>query len=139
MKGAPMSAAQGAGPNATGRHVLLVEDNEDIRFLLKFWLEDDVRCRQVSEATSPQEATAVARQQDVDVILLDYMLTGGTALDCLPQLRASRPQAWIVVYTANRALAEESGVRELGADVVVGKMDVVVEDVVEIAFGRERR
>ena len=131
-----MIAATAATPTPGQLHVLLVEDNDDIRFLLRFWLEDDDRCGGVVEATSPAEAVEIAKQWDVDVIVVDYMLTDGTALDCLPQLRASRPDAWIIVYTANRFVAEASGVRSLGADMVVEKVNVVVEDVVELVLGR---
>lgn len=116
------------------RRVLLVEDDDDIRFLLRFWLEDDSRCDAVAEATSPVEAIDIARRQGVDTILLDYMLTGGTALDCVRQLRSLQPGARIIVYTANRAVAEASGVRELGADFVVEKMSVVVESVVNLVL-----
>ena len=130
-----MSAATAATASAGKYGVLLVEDNDDIRFLLRFWLEDDERCREVVEATSPAGAIEIARERDIDVIVLDYMLTGGTAADCLPQLRASRPNAWIIVYTANRLVAETSGVRSLGADVVVEKVTVVVEDVIELVLG----
>lgn len=128
-------------PQDPARHpmsVLLVEDNDDIRFLLRFWLESDDRCGSICEATSPAEAIEQARTRPVDVMIVDYMLTGGTALDCLAELRRLRPQAWIVVYTANRAVAVQAGVLMIGADVLVEKMQVVVEDVVELALSPVR-
>jgi CheY-like chemotaxis protein len=119
--------------------VLLVEDNDDIRFLLRFWLESDDRCGSVWEAASPAEAIEQARSRQLDVMIVDYMLTGGTALDCLAELRRLRPQAWIVVYTANRAVAIQAGVLSMGADVLLEKVQVVVEDVVELALSPDRR
>ena len=116
-----------------GLRILLVEDNDDIRSLLRFWLEDDERCAQVAEATSPTEAISLARDGELDAVVLDYMLTGGTAADCLPDLRILLPNARIIVYTANRAAAIAAGVRDLGADLVVDK-NVVVEDVVGLVL-----
>jgi len=118
--------------------VLLVEDNDDIRFLLRFWFEGDSRCGPVWEATSPPEAIEQARTRQLDVMIVDYMLTGGTALDCLAELRRLHPHAWIVVFTANRAVAVEAGVLTMGADVLLEKLQVVVEDVVELALSPDR-
>ena len=85
--------------------VLVVEDDDDdIRFLLRSWLEDESRCGQVAEATSPGEAVDLARAQQFDAVVLDYMLSGGSALDCVSELRLVLPQARIIVYTANRAV-----------------------------------
>lgn len=129
-----MAADRPDTPNEAQRLVLLVEDNDDIRFLLRFWLEDDNRCRGVAEAASPGEAVELARASPYDAVVVDYMLRGGTALDCVPQIRSLLPKARIILYTANRAVAEASGVRELGADAIVEKMDVVVEDVVDLVL-----
>jgi DNA-binding NarL/FixJ family response regulator len=70
----------------------------------------------------------------VDVVILDYVLAKGTAVDCLPALRRHRPQARIIVYTAHVGVARDAHVLQLGADYLVPKMSVVVEDVVGIVF-----
>lgn len=114
--------------------VLLVEDDPDIRFLLRFWLEDDGRCEQVWDADSPAAAIELAQRHSIDAVLLDFMLTGGTAVDCLAQLRDALPDARIIVYTANLQVAQQAGVRDLGADLVVEKATVVVEDVVDLVL-----
>lgn len=132
-----MNAAAETRTETDSYRVLLVEDNDDIRFLLRFWLEDDERCAEVSEASTPAEAIELARQEALDVIVLDFMLTGGTAVDCLAELRAAQPRTRIIVYTANKAVAEAAGVEELGADLLVEKMDVVVEDVVDLVLGNQ--
>jgi DNA-binding response OmpR family regulator len=119
------------------RDVLLVEDDDDIRFLLRFWVESDERCGAVFEATDPQVAIELAVQHSVQSVVLDYMLTGGTALDCLAQIRASLPDARIIVYTANRRVAEEAGVLDCGADFLVEKMTVVVEDVASLVLAAD--
>src|SRR4051812_9831312 len=122
--------AHDAPARARARRVLLVEDDDDIRFLLRFWLEDDERCGQVSESATCAEAVQMATAQPVDAIVVDFMLSGGTIADCLPALRAAQPAARIVVYTANLQVAREARVLDLGADLLVEKLSVVVEDVV---------
>ena len=122
-----------------GRRVLVVEDNEDIRLLLNLWLADDPRCQSVSEADSVDAALAATRRAtSYDAVVLDFMLGDGTAADCLRQLRQAWPDARIVVYTASMRVAREAGVLEMGADLVVEKVSVVVEDVVELVLGESK-
>ena len=117
------------------RRVLVVEDNDDIRLLLNLWLVDDPRCKSVTEACSVAAALDAASTGEYDAVVLDFMLGDGSAVDCLPQLRAAWPEARIVVYTANLRVAKEAGILGLGADLVVEKVSVVVEDVVELVLG----
>jgi DNA-binding response OmpR family regulator len=122
-------------PMHAGRRVLVVEDDEDIRLLLNIWLADDPRCASVTEAGSTAAARAAAKTAQYDAVVLDYMLGDGTAADCLPQLRAAWPKARIVVYTANMRVAREARLLDLGATLIVEKVTVVVEDVVELVLG----
>ena len=114
--------------------VLLVEDNDDIRFLLRFWLDEDERCGRVFEAVTCADALQLVSDQAVDAMVVDIMLEGSTIAECLPALRAARPDARIVVYTANLQVARQAGVLALGADASVEKMSVVVEDVVDLVL-----
>ena len=122
--------------NEAGRRVLVVEDSDDIRWLLELWLRDDPRCAHVAEAASVAAANelAAARNRTFDAIVLDFMLGDGTAADCLPQLRAAWPHARIIVYTASMSVAREAGLLSLGADKIVEKVAVVVEDVVDLVL-----
>ena len=124
-----------SGDTHTGLRVLVIEDNDDIRLLLNLWLADDPRCHSVSEADGVASALEAVGHREYDAVVLDFLLGDGTACDCLPQLREALPDARIVVYTASLRIAHESGVIELGADVVVEKVSVVVEDVVELVLG----
>ena len=127
------------GDLETARRVLVVEDNEDIRLLLNLWLADDPRCQSVTEADSVDAAlTATRASTSYDAVVLDFMLGDGTATDCLRQVRTAWPDARVVVYTASMRVAREAGVLELGADLVVEKVSVVVEDVVELVLGEAK-
>jgi hypothetical protein len=49
-------------------------------------------------------------------------------------IRSLQPTAWIVACTANRAAAETAGVLDAGADLVVEKMAVGIQDLVILAL-----
>ena len=56
----------------TSRTVMVVEDYEDNRFMMKWWLE--TRGYRVVEAVDGLEAVQVARRERPDVILMDLSL-----------------------------------------------------------------
>src|SRR3954463_1120789 len=119
----------------TARRVLVVEDNDDIRLLLNLWLADAPRCHSVTEAESVNAALAATGEgTSYEAVVLDFMLGDGTAADCVRQLRTAWPAARIVVYTASMRIAHEAGVLEMGADLIVEKVAVVVEDVIELVL-----
>lgn len=79
--------------------VLIVDDDKDIRAILKLVLtvdEFDV----VGEAASGLEAVAQAIAQRPDVVILDYMMPGENGARTAAQLRTLLPQARIVAFSA---------------------------------------
>ena len=66
-------AGADAGPDPHA-HLLLVEDNEDTRFLVESLLED--RC-QVTAAANAEEALAAAGRSAFDLVLMDINLGNG--------------------------------------------------------------
>ena len=61
--------------NANRQTVLLVDDNEDVRALIRFWLEERGYC--VVQATNGEAAVETALRERPDIILMDI---------CMPQL-----------------------------------------------------
>lgn len=101
--------------------VLVVEDEPHIRDLLLIWLHDDARCGSVEAVGDLPQALRAVRARTFDRVILDYNVCGDTACTILPELRRLLPQARIVVFTAAPEIAEQAGVRALGADEVVTK------------------
>jgi len=124
------------GPRWTCRNVLIVDDDDNARRLIHSRLAEDPRTGMVWEATDPLTASALVETLPVDVIVLDFLLAQGTAVDCLPALRQHRPDSRIVVYTASMQLAREAHVLGLGADHLVHRWGFGVDqDIGSIAFG----
>ena len=123
------------GPRSTGRNILIVDDDDDVRRLIHLRLAEDPRTGMVWEATDPQTASALVQILAVDVIILDHVLAQGTATDCLGALRQHRPDCRIIVYTEHVQLARESKVLDLGADHLVQRRGVGVDDIARMVFG----
>jgi DNA-binding NarL/FixJ family response regulator len=112
--------------------VLVVDDEPDLRRLLRWLLEIDERCSGMADdgASAMREAQRLAP----NAVILDFMFGDETAADFLPGLRAACPSARIVVYTAAPERAEAAGVIDAGADAVAAKAGQNIDDVIDMAL-----
>ena len=112
--------------------VLIVDDNDDIRRLLRTKLSRSNVYDIVGEAADGQEAIEQARELKPDVVLLDLAMPVMDGLQALPQIRTEVPGARVIVLSgfdhetmAPRALAAgaaryvEKGLR-LDLDEIIG-------------------
>ena len=89
--------------------ILVVDDSDDVRFMVRMGLELDDRFSEIDEAANGAEAIASAEADPPDVILLDQQMPVMTGLEALPGLRSAAPEARIVVYSA---VADEIDLRD---------------------------
>src|SRR5512141_101421 len=80
-----------------GRRVLLVDDEESIRFGVRRVLEQH-GARVVTAATAA-DALAAARAESPELVLLDLRLPDGDGIDVLRRILAERPDARVVLMT----------------------------------------
>lgn len=79
--------------------VLVVDDNEDVRGLLRIaFARADIDV--VGAAGDSREALAIVEQDPPGIILLDVNLPVVAGLDLLPQLRERCPRARVVMFSA---------------------------------------
>jgi two-component system, NtrC family, response regulator len=90
------SARSGASGGSLRRKVLIVDDQEGIRELLKAILESDYH---VSEADSGAALRKALDQEQPDVILLDMKLPDANGLGLLPVIKQRWPQTEVIVLT----------------------------------------
>jgi DNA-binding NtrC family response regulator len=76
--------------------ILIVDDERDLRNLLKSVLETDYH---VAEAESGAALKKSLAGEAVDVVLLDLNLTDANGLDLLPQIKKVWPETEVVVLT----------------------------------------
>jgi DNA-binding response OmpR family regulator len=115
--------------------VLVVDDDEHIMDLMTIWLLDDPRCCGVDQASDIPTAQRRMSARCPDTILLDFNLGAETTASDLPSLRRQCPQSRIIVHTAEREAAHAAQVLSLGADLVLEKASVSIENVVAAALG----
>jgi DNA-binding NtrC family response regulator len=99
-------------PQAT--RILLIEDEPDVRFGIRRYFE--LAGMRVFEAGSCAEGVARAAEVSCDVVLLDHCLPDGTALDCLPRLKALDPDLPVIILTGNATIDLAVSAIKLGAD-----------------------
>lgn len=100
-------------------HILIVEDDPSIALAL----EDDLTLEgyQVSVARDGQDAVARAREQGVDLILLDLMLPKKGGIEVCRELRRAGMRTPIIMLTAKAHEAEKVMGLDSGADDYVTK------------------
>lgn len=107
--------------------VLVVDDKDDWRTLLRAVLQDD-GLSVIAEAADASEAVRLARDRQPDAIVLDAQMPGTTGIAALARIRDAAPEATVVVVSGfgdearDRALElgavaflEKSQLDELGA------------------------
>ncbi|HEY3102343.1 MAG TPA: response regulator [Pyrinomonadaceae bacterium] len=78
----PQAAMNRAHPQPT---VLLVEDFDDTRLMMKLWLMK--KGYRVIEAENGEQAIELAQRETPDLIIMDMMMPGLTGLDATRQIR----------------------------------------------------
>jgi YesN/AraC family two-component response regulator len=90
--------------------VLLCDDTEDIRRLLRLSLTMDPDIEIVGEAADGAEGVALAAQLQPDVVLLDLAMPVMDGLAALPQIRVVSPETRIAILSGfdEKRLAEQA-------------------------------
>lgn len=79
----------------------IVEDDSDLRLLIRTHLARDSRLEILGEAASGAEAIAMASALRPGAIILDHGLAGPmTGLEAAPLIKAASPQSKILLFTA---------------------------------------
>jgi two-component system phosphate regulon response regulator OmpR len=104
---------------ATAPHILVVDDDPEIRKLLARYLES--QGFRVLLAASCQELRERLVTNHVDLVVLDVMLPDGSGLDLCRDLRAERSKVPIILLTALKEDVDRIIGLEIGADDYLGK------------------
>jgi DNA-binding NarL/FixJ family response regulator len=107
--------------------VLVVDDADDIRGLLKLVLELDSEFRVVGEASNGEDAVRLTAELQPDLVVLDIAMPVMDGMDALRQLREVSPNSKVVMFSAYDSgwLAERA--RGFGAAAYIDKTDGVVD------------
>ncbi|PGT88870.1 response regulator transcription factor [Bacillus sp. AFS040349] len=99
--------------------ILLAEDEEVLRMLVVDTLEDEGYS--IDEACDGQEAYDLIKQNEYDLILLDYMMPVYTGLELIELIRKENIQTKIMMLSAKSQATDQQKVLEAGADYFMSK------------------
>lgn len=103
------------------RRVLVVDDAEDLRFLLRMTLDRSEGLEVVGEAADGVEAVEQARALRPDVVLLDVAMPRMDGLQALPLIREAVPGVRVIVLSGFNEGTMADNARAAGADHYVVK------------------
>ena len=115
--------------------VLIVDDDVDIRTLIKAFLESESSFEVVGEAESASQALEVAAEVMPDLVTMDYQMPGGAdGAECIRDMKKLWPGIHILALTASGPDVTH-GMIEAGAYAGIDKahMELVVPALYEIA------
>lgn len=102
--------------------VLVVDDEDDIRYLVRVHLERGGRFRVVGEADDGTHAIEQAQRLAPEVILLDVIMPRKDGASALPELRRVAPGAMVVVLSSLDRDEHEQPLLDAGAFACLDKL-----------------
>jgi diguanylate cyclase (GGDEF)-like protein/PAS domain S-box-containing protein len=117
----PRPPARSPTPMTEELRVLIVDDDEALRFLARMGLE--AAGWTVAEATSGASCLAAMESVDPDVVLLDLCLPDGDGVSVLAELKKTERTAWVPVVI----LSGESNPSEVIRLLLAGAQDYLVK------------
>ena len=91
---------EGSQPASRRVRVALVDDNPDVRALLRIQFRRDARFEVVGEAADGAEAVELAEAARPDLMVLDRQMPRMSGVEAIPEIRQRAPATAIVLYTA---------------------------------------
>src|ERR1700730_11333160 len=101
--------------------LLLVDDHILFRESLRRLLTSEADFDVVSDCGTISEACAIVERCTIDVILLDFDLSGTPASRCIPALRRAGHEGQILMVTASMSADESSTALNLGVSGIFHK------------------
>ena len=107
--------------------ILIVDDNADIRCLLRTFVESKTTFQVCGEAQNGVEAIERARQLQPDLVLLDLSMPLMNGAETASILKHMMPHFRIMLFTVHDDAIGASLVTAIGADLVLSKEDGIGE------------
>jgi DNA-binding NarL/FixJ family response regulator len=110
--------------------LVVVEDDLDMRTLIRIRLARDPRLDVVGEAASAEEAIELTRTVEPGLIVLDHAIDGEiTGLQAAPLLKEAAPHSKILLFTAYDLAAEARAERAIDGYLRKDELDLLLPTV----------
>lgn len=94
------------------RDVLIVDDDDDIRLLLRALFEQ--RGWQVDEAANGEDGVALTQERSYDAMVVDHSMPGMTGAEVVARVRGDRFAGPIIFYSAYHTSELERALQDVG-------------------------
>lgn len=103
--------------------MLLVDDERDVRFLVRWWIDE--RCEDViiEEASNGRDALEIVKKAAPDVVVMDLRMPIMGGLEATRQIKEAAPEADVVIFSAT-AVRDLTVIKEAGASEQFQKGDL---------------
>jgi DNA-binding NarL/FixJ family response regulator len=101
--------------------ILIVDDLEQMRKLIRADLEEENVFRVCGEAIDGVDAIDKAQNLKPDLIILDASMPRMNGIEAAPKLKKLLPQTAIILFTFHESMMHGFDAREIGVDAVVTK------------------
>jgi DNA-binding NarL/FixJ family response regulator len=105
--------------------ILIVDDNANIRRLLRSFVENNTAFAVCGEAENGAEAIEKAKDLHPDLILLDLGLPGISGTEAAPVLKRLLPQVKIILFTMHTEGINHALASRFDIDLVLTKSDSI--------------
>jgi YesN/AraC family two-component response regulator len=82
-----------------GKRILIVDDHEHIRKIIRAFMESESGCVVCGEAVDGYDAIEKAQELKPDLIILDVSMPRMNGIEAAPRLKNMLPQTPIVLFT----------------------------------------
>jgi putative two-component system response regulator len=93
-------------------HLLIVDDEVEVRSVLHDLLSESYRCGQASSA---EEALAQLREREYELVISDITMSGMSGLEMIPHVKAISPDTVIVMISGMQTIESAINALRLGA------------------------
>lgn len=95
--------------------ILLAEDDDRLAALVEAILDRDGRFIVIGRARSGNDAVALSRQHEPDIVLMDIGMPGGDGIDATRAIHAIDPGQHVVIYTGSDEYGDIARAEDAGA------------------------
>jgi diguanylate cyclase (GGDEF)-like protein len=108
--------------NKPSAHILIIDDDQQIRSLLKELLADEYECAEVASA---EEALSVLSTLNFDLVISDIQMPGISGLDLVPSILERTPETVVVMISGQQSIESAIEAMRVGAfDYITKPLDL---------------
>jgi DNA-binding NarL/FixJ family response regulator len=96
--------------------ILLVDDSSVVRKRLKQMLDEVCSSCDILEADAPDSAIATLETREVDVVVMDIRMPGGSGMEAIAEIKREHPSTLVIMLTNYSDTYYRNKCLEMGAD-----------------------